>query len=141
MIENRKVFHDYEILEEIEAGLVLESWEVKAIASGKCSIVGTHCKILNDETFLIGASIGSSDNDIQRTRKLLLHRKEIARLTGKVHEKGLTLVPIRVYSKHGKFKLVIGVARGKKDYDKRATDKKRDIEDDMRRTIKSQQLS
>ena len=76
MIENRKVFHDYEILEEIEAGLVLESWEVKAIASGKCSIVGTHCKILNDETFLIGASIGSSDNDIRRTRKLRRAKKK-----------------------------------------------------------------
>lgn len=141
MIENKKAYFNYDILEEINAGLVLESWEVKAIANGKCSIVGTHCKILNNEAFLIGANIGSSDNDIQRTRKLLLHKKEINKLIGKTHEKGLTLIPIRIYSVRGKFKLVMGVARGKKEFDKRADDKKRDIENDMRRTIKSQKLS
>lgn len=140
-IENKKAYFDYEILEEYNCGMELEGWEVKAIADGRCSIVGTHCKIFNNEAFLFGANIGGSDNDIQRTRKLLLHRKEINKLVGKTHEKGLTLVPIRVYSVRGKFKLLIGVARGKREFDKRADDKKRDVENDLRRSIKSQKLA
>lgn len=141
MTQNKKAYYDYEILEEYECGIKLEAWEVKAIANNNCSIVGTFCKILNDEVFLIGATIGTSINDIQRTRKLLLHRREITKLYSKICEKGLTLVPLKLYNKKGKFKLLIGVARGKKEYDKRATDKSRSVDDDMRRTIKSQKLA
>jgi|TARA_R110000782_G_scaffold65873_2_gene133911 SsrA-binding protein len=140
MFENKKAHYDYEILEELECGIMLESWEVKSIANKVCSIVGSHCKVLDSDVFLIGASMGSSDNDQQRTRKLLLHRKEINRLIGKTREKGLTLIPLKLYSKKGKFKLSIGVARGKKEYDKRATDKKRDIELETRKIVKSQKL-
>lgn len=138
MIENKKAYYDFEILEEYECGLKLEGWEVKALAAKSCSIVGSHCKILGPDVMLIGASMGKADNDIQRSRKLLLHKKEIQRLVGKIQEKGLTLIPLKIYPKRGKFKLLIGVAKGKKEYDKRATDKKRDIENENRRIVKSQ---
>ena len=141
MISNKKAYYDYEMLEEYECGLMLESWEVKAIAGQTCSIVGSHCKVLNGDVYLVGASVGTSDNDQQRTRKLLLHRKEINRLVGRTQEKGLTLVPLKLYSKKGKFKLAIGLARGKREYDKRETEKKRDIENETRRIVKSQKLS
>lgn len=141
MFENKKAYYDYEILEEYECGIMLESWEVKAIANKVCAIVGSHCKVLDSDVFLIGASMGSSKNEQQRTRKLLLHRKEINRLIGKTREKGLTIVPLKLYNKGGKFKLSIGVARGKKEYDKRETDKKRDIENETRRIVKSQKLA
>ncbi len=141
MIKNKKAYYDYEILEECEAGLVLESWEVKSIVNNVCSIVGSHCKVLGQEVFLIGSSMGSSDNEQQRTRKLLLHRREINRLISKTREKGFTLVPLKLYNKSGKYKLSIGVARGKKEYDKRETNKKRSIELETRKIIKSQKLS
>jgi len=141
MIENRSAFYNYEILEEYECGIRLLGWEVKAVAAKSCSIVGSHCKILGADVMLIGASIGSADNDQQRSRKLLLHKKEISRLIGKTQEKGLTLIPLRVYTVRGKFKLTIGVARGKKEYDKRETNKNRAIDIDNRRIIKSQKLA
>lgn len=141
MIKNTKAYYDYEILEEYECGMKLQGWEVKSIANKACSIAGSHCIIANNSVMLIGANIGSADNDMQRSRQLLLHKKEIARLTGKTREKGLTLVPLKVYTKNGKFKLLIGVAKGKKEYDKRATEKKRDIENENRRIVKSQKLA
>ena len=141
MFENRKAYYDYEILEEYECGIMLESWEVKAIANKTCAIIGSHCKVLDSDVFLIGASMGSSENEQQRTRKLLLHRQEINRLIGKTREKGLTIVPLKLYNKGRKFKLSIGVARGKKEYDKRETDKKRDIELETRKIVKSQKLA
>jgi SsrA-binding protein len=140
MIENKKAFYDYEILEQIECGMKLESWEVKAIAAKTCSIAGSHCKIIGPDVMLIGASMGTAENDIMRSRKLLLHKKEISRLIGKTQEKGLTLIPLRVYHKNGKFKLAIGIAKGKKEYDKRETNKNRDIDIDNRRIVKSQKL-
>lgn len=141
MIENKRAFYDYEILEQYECGLKLEGWEVKAIAQKACSIAGSHCIINDGAVMLIGASIGSSDNDMQRSRQLLLHKKEISRLIGKTQEKGLTLVPLRVYTVRGKFKLTIGVAKGKKEYDKRETNKNRAIDIDNRRIVKSQKLA
>jgi SsrA-binding protein len=141
MIENRKAHYDYEILETYECGLVLESWEVKAIAAKTCNIAGSHCKVMNGAIYLIGASIGSSDNDQQRSRKLLLHSREISRLIGQTQERGLTLVPLRVYNKNGKFKLAMGLAKGKKEFDKRETEKKRTIENETRRIVKSQKLA
>ncbi len=141
MIENRKAHYDYEILETYECGLVLESWEVKAIAAKTCNIAGSHCKVMNGAIYLIGASIGSSDNEQQRSRKLLLHSREISRLIGQTQERGLTLVPLRVYNKNGKFKLAMGLAKGKKEFDKRETEKKRTIENETRRIVKSQKLA
>jgi SsrA-binding protein len=141
MIENRKAFFDYEIIEQFECGMKLEGWEVKAIAQKACNIAGSHCIIKDGAVMLIGASIGSSENDMQRSRQLLLHKREIARLIGKTQEKGLTLVPLKVYTVRGKFKLAIGVAKGKKEYDKRETNKNRAIDIDNRRIVKSQKLS
>jgi SsrA-binding protein len=141
MIENKKAFYDYVILEQYECGMKLEGWEVKAIAVKSCSIAGTHCVIMDGNIMLVGANIGSSEYDMTRSRKLLLHKKEIQRLIGKIKEKGLTLIPLRVYSVRGKYKLSIGLAKGKKEYDKRETDRKRDIELENRRIIKSQKLS
>lgn len=140
MIENRRAYHDYEILEQYECGIVLEGWEVKSIAANVCSIVGTHCKILNEVPVLIGATIGGSINDQQRTRKLLLNKKEIKRLIGKTQERGLSLIPLKLYSKNGKFKLSVGLAKGKKEYDKREADKNRDIDNENRRIVKSQKF-
>lgn len=141
MISNKRAFFDYEIVEEYECGMKLEAWEVKAIARKSCSIAGSHCIINGGAVILVGANIGSSDNDMQRSRKLLLHKKEITRLIGKVKENGLTLIPLRVYQKNGKFKLAIGLAKGKKEYDKREATKNRDIDIDNRRIVKSQKLS
>lgn len=140
MIENKKAFYDYEILEQFECGMKLEGWEVKAIAAKACSIAGTHCVVMNSDVFLVGANIGSSENDMTRSRKLLLHKKEIERLIGKTKEKGLTLVPLKVYTTRGKYKLTIGLVRGKREYDKRATEKNRDIDLENRRIVKSQKL-
>jgi SsrA-binding protein len=140
MIQNKKAYYDYEILEEYECGMKLEGWEVKAIADKTCSITGSHCVVMNGDVMLVGATIGSSENNMMRSRKLLLHKKEISRLIGKTQEKGLTLIPLKVYTVRGKFKLTIGVAKGKKEYDKRATEKKRDIENENRRIVKSQKL-
>ena len=141
MIANKKAYFDYEILEEYECGMKLEGWEVKAIAEKACSIAGSHCVVYNSDIMLVGASIGSSENDMLRTRKLLLHKAEISRLIGKTKEKGLTLIPLKVYTVRGKFKLTIGVAKGKKEYDKRETNKNRDIDIDNRRIVKSQKLA
>jgi SsrA-binding protein len=141
MISNKKAYFDYEILEEYECGMKLEGWEVKAIAEKACSVAGSHCVVMGGDVMLVGASIGSAENDMMRSRKLLLHKKEISRLIGKTKEKGLTIIPLKVYTVRGKFKLTIGVAKGKKEFDKRATEKKRDIENENRRIVKSQKLS
>lgn len=140
MIENKKAFFDYEILEQYECGIKLEGWEVKAIAQKSCSIAGTHCIVMDGSIMLVGATIGSSDQDMTRSRKLLLHKKEIERLIGKTKERGLTLIPLKVYTTRGKYKLSIGLAKGKKEYDKRAVDKKREIELENRRIVKSQKF-
>lgn len=138
MIKNKKAFYDYEILEQYECGMKLEGWEVKAIADKAVSIAGSHCVIMGGDVMLVGANIGSAENDMQRSRKLLLHKKEIRSLIGKVKEKGLTLVPLSVYTKNGKYKLSMGLVKGKKEYDKRESEKKRDIENETRRIVKSQ---
>jgi SsrA-binding protein len=140
MIENKKAFFDYEILEQYDCGLKLEGWEVKAIAAKACSIAGSHCVVMDQNVWLVGSNIGSSDHDMTRSRKLLLHKREITRLIGKTKERGLTLVPLRIYNMRGKYKLAIGLAKGKKEYDKRATDKKRDIDLELRRVVKSQKF-
>ncbi len=131
---NPRAYFDYEILETIEAGIVLEGFEVKGIKSGRAQIKGTHIKILNNEPYLIGATISPyqpantpADYDPQRTRKLLLSKKQISALLGTSQAHGLTLIPLKLYDKRGRIKVLVGIARGKKKYDKREAIKKKDI--------------
>lgn len=130
---NPRASFDYEILDTAEAGIVLEGHEVKAIRTGKASIKGTYVKIINGEAFLIGATISPyqpanlpKKYEPQRTRKLLLSKKEILDFINSSQAKGTTLIPLKFYDKKGKIKLLIGIARGKKKYDKRETIKKKD---------------
>ncbi|KKT82775.1 MAG: SsrA-binding protein [Candidatus Yanofskybacteria bacterium RIFCSPHIGHO2_02_FULL_44_12b] len=131
---NPKANFDYEILETIEAGIVLTGQEVKSIKNGMASIRGSYVKIINEEPFLIGSAIppyqaanAPPDYEPQRSRKLLMSKRQIASLIGTSKAHGLTLVPLKLYGKKGFVKLLVGVARGKKKYDKRETIKKKDI--------------
>ena len=131
---NPKAGFDYEILETLEAGIVLKGYEVKSIKTGKVSIKGSYVKILNGEPFLIGATISPyqvantpDDYDPQSSRKLLLSKKQISVLVGTSQAHGLTLVPLKLYEKKGRVKLLIGIAKGKKKYYKRETIKKKDV--------------
>lgn len=140
--DNKKIFHDYKILETYEAGISLAGHEVKAIKSGKASLKGAYVKIMNEEAFLIGAVISPyqpentpKDYDPQRTRKLLLKKREISKLLGK--KKGLTMVPIKLYNKRGIIKLEIGLAQSLKKYDKRELIKKKEEKRKIERVIKS----
>jgi SsrA-binding protein len=129
---NRKAFHNFTILETYEAGLALRGTEVKSLRESQVNFKDCYASIDNGEAWLIGCHIspyhhGSDANhDPERRRKLLLHRREIARLLGKVAERGLTIVPLRLYLKNGRIKVELGLARGKKLHDKRATIRERD---------------
>lgn len=129
-LNNPRIFHDYHVITEYDCGMVLTSIQVKDIRENRASIVGTWCKFMNGELFLIG----------KETIKLMLTKKELNSLIGKTQEKGMTMAPISIYEKKGFFKLRMGLCRGKKEYDKRESDKKRDIEMDNRRTVKSQKF-
>ena len=140
---NKRAKYDYDILEKFEAGLMLKGYEVKAIRFGRISLKGAYVIVKNDEAFLINADIPPyqpknvpEDYKPDRTRKLLLHKKEIKSLIGKGREKGLTLVPIKVYDKKGKLKLEFGIGRGKKKIDKRELIKKRETEKEIRRKLR-----
>ena len=139
---NRKAYHDYEVLETYEAGIVLKGTEVKSAKQGRINLKDSYAKIENGEIFLFNAHISPYthgnvyNHDPRRTRKLLLHKKEIMRLYGKVKEKGLTLIPLKAYIKNGKIKIELGLCKGKKVYDKRAEIKKRDLEREMRYEMK-----
>lgn len=131
---NPKAGFDYEILETIETGLVLKGHEVKSIKTGRVSIRGSYVKILNGEPYLIGAIVSPyqpantpKDYDPQRSRKLLLSKKEIFSLIGTSQAHGLTLIPLKIYDKRGRLKLLVGIAKGKKKYDKREAIRKKDI--------------
>ncbi len=141
--ENRKAYFNYQILEKFEAGLVLTGQEVKSIKSGRLGLKGAYVVLKNEEAFLIGANIPAyqpknapADYRPERTRKLLLSKREIKRLIGKAKEKGLTLLPLRVYNKKGRIKLEIGTARGMKKSDKRELLKKRETLREMERELK-----
>ena len=129
---NKKAYHDYFILENIEAGIALHGTEVKSLRMGKCSIKESFIRIENGEMFIYGMHISPYEKgnifnkDPLRVKKLLLHKMEINKLTGKVAEKGCTLVPLQVYFKDGKAKMEIGLARGKKLFDKRQDIAKKD---------------
>ena len=139
---NKKVYHDYFIEETYEAGIVLHGTEVKSLRMGKCSIKESFLRIENGEMFIYGMHISPYEKgnifnkDPLRTRKLLLHKREIMKLVGKVKEKGYTLVPIEVYFKDGRAKMLIGLAKGKKLYDKREDLAKKDAKRDMERAMK-----
>jgi SsrA-binding protein len=134
---NRRARHEYEILETLEAGLVLRGTEVKALRAGLINFKDSYATVRNDEAWLLGCHIspyshGSDANhNPERERKLLLHRREISRLVGKIAERGLTVVPLRLYFKSGRAKVELGLARGKKLHDKRATLRERDVRREM----------
>lgn len=140
---NRKARHDYFIEQEYEAGLALEGWEVKSLRAGRAQLKESYVLIKNGELFLIGAHFSPLSSasthvhaDPVRTRKLLLHRNEISQLIGAVERRGYTLVPLTLYWKKGRAKLRIALAKGKKQYDKRATIKQREWDRDKQRLMK-----
>ncbi|MDP3963097.1 MAG: SsrA-binding protein SmpB [bacterium] len=132
-IGNKRAYYDYHILETHEAGIQLLGFEVKSVRKGSVSLHGSFVTVKGSELWLTNAHIGAyqagntpSDYDPTRSRRLLMHKNEIGHLIGKLKEKGLTLIPLKMYNKHGKIKVEVGVARGKKQYDKREVIKKRD---------------
>ena len=139
---NRKAYHDYHIQESLEAGIVLKGSEIKSIRAGKVNLSDSYAKPQNGELWLFNSHIASYDaasyntHEPTRPRKLLLHRKEIDILAGKVAQRSLTLVPLKLYLKHGIAKLELGVAKGKRVYDKRETIARRDAEREMDRALK-----
>ena len=149
IIENKKAYFNYQILEKLEAGISLIGQEVKSIKSGRISLAGSYVVLKSPiksgrpEVFLIGANVPPfqpkntpPDYNPERSRKLLLNKSEIKSLIGKVKQKGLTLVPLRVYTKRGKIKLEFGVTKGKKKVDKRELIKKREFEREKERFLK-----
>ena len=143
LAENKRARFDYQILETFEAGIVLNGQEVKSIRKGKASLKGAFLVFKGEEPYLINVNIppyqpknAPSDYDPERARKVLLKKREIKYLLGKSKEKGLTLIPLRLYTKAGKIKVEIGIARGKRKPDKREEIKKREIEREIRRAIK-----
>jgi SsrA-binding protein len=141
---NRKARFDYFIEEHFEAGLALQGWEVKSLRAGKAQLSEAYVTLRNGEGVLLGSHItplASASTHVQadpsRTRKLLLHRRELDRLTGLIERRGYTLVPLDLYWKAGKAKLSVGLARGKKQHDKRATEKDRDWQLQKSRTMKA----
>ena len=144
IVQNKKAFHDYFIEEKYEAGVVLEGWEVKAIRDNRTNIKEAYVIIQRGEIYLIGCHItpmGAASTHIRpdaiRTRKLLLHSEEITKLIGKVERSGYTLVPIDMHFKGGRIKIEIGLAKGKKQYDKRNAEKERDWERDKARIMRA----
>ncbi len=139
---NRKAYHDYHIQESFEAGIVLKGSEIKSIREGKVNLSDAYARPENGELWLYNCHIASYDaasynaHEPIRPRKLLLHRKEIDILAGKVMQKSLTLVPLKLYIKHGVAKVELGVAKGKKVYDKREAIARRDAEREMDRALK-----
>ncbi len=142
--ENRKAHFNYEILETYEAGIELKGFEVKAVKAGKMDIAGTFAVLRGKEIYLLNANIAPyqagnvpGDYDPMRARRLLLNRNEISELMGKMKEQGLTLLPLRVYTKGNLIKVELGLGRGKRGPDKRATIKKREVKREIERTLKS----
>jgi SsrA-binding protein len=140
---NRRARHEYEILETVEAGLVLRGTEVKSLRDGLVNFKDSYASVRNGEGWLLGCHINpyshgtDANHDPERDRKLLLHKREIARLNGKISEKGLTLVPLRLYFKAGRAKVELGLARGKKLHDKRATLREREARREMDKTARA----
>ncbi len=143
MADNRRARHEYELLERVEAGIVLQGTEVKALREGRATIQRAFADVRGNEIWLVGANIaaydkgGFANHDPERDRKLLLHRREIDRLRGSVAEKGLTLVATRLYFKDGRAKVELALARGKELRDKRRDISKREADRQIERALKS----
>jgi SsrA-binding protein len=144
---NRKARHDYQILDTYEAGLVLVGSEVKSVREGKAQLKDSFAHIRDGEIFLVGSYIGpyafsrGGGHEPERTRKLLMHRRQIERLGSELAEKGLTLVPLQLYFKEGKVKVELGLARGKRTIDKREVVKERDQQREMDRAFRRRRES
>jgi SsrA-binding protein len=144
--DNRKAGHDFHLLENFEAGLALRGTEVKAIREGRVNLRDSYCKLERGEAYLLNVHIGQyshdgyAAHDPLRPRKLLLHRVELNKLLGKTTEKGLTIVPLRMYFKNGRVKIAIALAKGKKTIDKRETIKRREAERETRAAIKTRRV-
>ncbi|MCK4608324.1 MAG: SsrA-binding protein SmpB [Gammaproteobacteria bacterium] len=141
--ENRKARHDYNIEERLEAGLVLEGWEVKSLRAGRAQITDSHVIIKRGEAWLVGSHISPLitasthiNPDPTRTRKLLLHHRELNKLIGAIQRKGYTIIPLNLHWSRGVAKIEIAYAKGKKQYDKRETEKRRDWERTKQRSLK-----
>src|SRR5438477_8185405 len=141
--ENREAYHDYHLLEAFEAGVALLGTEVKAVREGRANLRDSFARVDNGEVYLYNVNIspyshrGYADHEPLRPRKLLLHRVEIRKLIGKTVEKGMTLVPTRMYFKNGRAKVAISLAKGKKEYDKRETVKRREADRETRAAMKA----
>lgn len=143
IIDNKKAFHDYFIEERYEAGLVLEGWEVKSIRAGRVQLKESYVVVRNGAVWLIGCHISPLPTasthihpDPTRSRKLLLHAEEIKKLIGKTERAGYTLVPLNMHFSKGRVKLEIGLGKGKKEYDKRATERDREWKREKERLMK-----
>ncbi len=142
-ILNRKARHDYFIIDTYEAGIVLTGTEIKSIRNGNCNIKDCYGIIKNNEVYLLNMFVNQYkegnifNHDETRNRKLLLHKKEIKKIKESLEEKGLTLIPIKLYFKNNILKVELGVCRGKKDYDKRESIKERDIKREMQKNLKN----
>jgi SsrA-binding protein len=141
--QNKKAFYDYFIEETFEAGIMLTGTEVKSLRAGKANLKDSYARIKDGEIFLLNTHIsqysqadGFKQHEPERTRKLLLHKKEIMKLLGKTREKGYTLIPTKIYFKDGKAKVEIGLARGKTSYDKRDSIKARDVKREIDKTMR-----
>ncbi|CAN5461677.1 SsrA-binding protein SmpB [soil metagenome] len=143
--ENRKAFHDYHIMETFEAGIVLQGTEVKAIREGNVNLRDSYARVDGSEVWLYNVHVrpyshrGYADHEPTRRRKLLLHRQEIRKLIGKTVERGMTLVPTRMYFHNGHVKVAIGLAKGKQAHDKRETIKRREADRETRAAVKERQ--
>lgn len=143
LAQNKKARHDYNILETIEAGLVLTGTEIKSVRASRINLKDGYAQIHNGEAWLMNVHISEYDqgnqfnHDPLRPRKLLLHKKQINELAGKTSQQGITIVPLKVYLKNGFAKVLLGIAKGKHEYDKRETIKRRDQEREIRRTLKN----
>lgn len=142
-IKNKRAFFDYEILESLEAGIELRGVEVKSVKNGRMTLAGSFVIIKNGEAWLLNASIPPyqpentpKDYNPSRQRKLLLHKKEIESLLGKTKRKGFTIVPLKIYTKRGKIKIEIGLAKSRRKYQKKEKIKKREIEREIQRELK-----
>ena len=145
IVDNKKAFHDYFIEDRFEAGMMLEGWEVKAIRAGRVQIKEAYIILRNAEVFIVGMHVSpllsASTHivpDATRTRKLLLHTAEINKLIGKVERSGYTVVPLDLHYSKGRVKANIGLAKGKKQHDKRETEKQRDWEREKQRIMRTQ---
>jgi SsrA-binding protein len=143
IVENRKAFHDYFIEERFEAGLALEGWEVKSIRAGRVQLAEAYVILRNEQLFLIGCHISALPAasthvhpDPVRTRKLLMHHEEMKKLIGKVERAGYTLVPLNLHYRGGWIKLELGLAKGKKQHDKREVEKDRDWQREKQRLLR-----